>query len=268
MSEEKKWNGAGEHTDVSEDALGETLQPDMDSLEDGLFLSPDDSEGEVIDVGQNDEQDGAGYEDGQQVLLAENADLKKQLEELTVECDEQKNRVLRIAADLENFRRRSQREKDDLRKYGIDRVVTELLPSVDNLDRALSHAELDSGDTSIVEGVRMVYRQLLSALEKHGVQSFESKGTQFDPQRHEALQQVETTELPNNTVVDEYQKGYFLHDRLLRPALVSVAKNVQNVHASATGSDLYEVEPSASSPEQDTGLEPENDSKGDDDTES
>lgn len=259
MSNEKDWNGSDEQTEVSDD----TFQQNADSLEDGLFLSPDDSEGEVIDVGQIDEEAGAGNSDGQQGLVAENAALKKNIEELTVECDEQKNRVLRVAADLENFRRRSQREKDDLRKYGIDRVVTELLPAVDNLERALNHAETDAGDTSMIEGVRMVYRQLLAALEKHGVQGFEAKGMPFDPQRHEALQQVESTELPNNTVVDEYQKGYFLHDRLLRPALVSVAKNVQNVQANSPGSELNEVGSSASS-EQNTGSEQGDDVKGED----
>ncbi len=247
MSDEKDRNASDEQTEISED----TFQQDTDSLEDDLFLSPDDSEGEVIDVGQFDEEGGAG----DQELAAENVALKKNIEELTVECDEQKNRVLRIAADLENFRRRSQREKDDMRKYGIDRVVMELLPAVDNLGRALAHAEADAGDNSMVEGVAMVYRQLLSSLEKHGVQGFESKGTPFDPQRHEALQQVESTELPNNTVVEEYQKGYFLHDRLLRPALVSVAKNVQNVQTHSSESELTEIDPSSS--EQDSDSEEE-----------
>lgn len=226
MSNEKDLHASGEETEVSVNGQDEALQEEADSVDDALFLSPDDSEGEVIDV-----NGGGGVTELQQDLVAENEALKKQVEELSTECEEQKNRVLRVAADLENFRRRSQREKEDLRKYGIDRVVMELLPAIDNLERALQHATSESGENSMTEGVRMVYRQLLSALEKHGVEGFDSKGTAFDPQRHEALQQVESTELATGTVVDEYQRGYFLHDRLLRPALVSVAKNVQSVNS-------------------------------------
>src|SRR5690606_13259424 len=108
-------------------------------------------------------------------------------EELAADRDEQRNRLLRVAADLENFRRRSQREKDDLRLYGIDRVVMELVPAVDNLERALQHVEADPA--SLAEGVSMIYRQIVAALGKHGVQGFESRGEPFDPTRHEAIQQ-------------------------------------------------------------------------------
>lgn len=141
------------------------------------------------------------------------------------ERDDFKNRMLRSAADLENFRRRSNREKDELRKYGIDRVVLELLPVLDNLDRAIEHAD-ESVESSFVDGVRMVQRQFVGALQKHGVEGFDSKGSMFDPTKHEAIQQQETTEHATGTIVEEYQRGYFLNDRLIRPALVVVARNI------------------------------------------
>ena len=152
--------------------------------------------------------------------------LDKQLEEIVAERDELKNRLMRSAADLENFRKRKEREKEELRRYGSDRLVLEILPAVDNLERALEHASKTEEGSTIADGVRMVLRQLLAGLDKHGVKGFSSHHERFDPQRHEAIQQIETTEHETGTVMQEFQKGYFLHERLLRPALVVVAKNV------------------------------------------
>jgi molecular chaperone GrpE len=221
-----------EHKDTSvEESSSEEL--------DDLFLSPEDSEGELIaevdtsgdvreaEPAEQDEAEGAAGNGGasREELDAANT----RIGELEAERDDVKNRMMRVAADLENFRKRAAREREDMRKYGIDKVVLELLPVLDNLERALQHAEANAEDNSITEGVRMVYRQFVSALNKHGVQGFDSKGEPFDPQRHEAIQQVETDEYDNGTVMEEYQRGYFLHDRLIRPAMVSVAKNVTPV---------------------------------------
>ena len=192
--------------------------PAAEAAVDSLFLSPEDSDVEVVGSAPIATVPDAVVEELRAKLLA-----------AETERDEAKNRYLRTAADLENFRKRTAREKDDMRKYGIDRVVLELLPVIDNLDRALDHAEKsETSATSIVDGVRMVYRQFLTSLEKHGVTSFDAKGQHFDPTKHEAIQQVETPEFDTGTVMEQYQKGYFLHDRLIRPALVAVAKKVES----------------------------------------
>lgn len=154
-------------------------------------------------------------------------ELREAHEELQNERDEINDRMLRVAADLENFRRRAERDKKELKKYGIKDVVSELIPAVDNMERALEHVDEREAEGSFVDGVRMVYRQVVSGLEKHGVKGFDSVGEQFNPERHEAIQQVESKDKETGTIVEEFQKGYFLHDRLLRPALVSVAKRVE-----------------------------------------
>ena len=246
-----------------------------DSLEEDLFLSPDDDDGVVIDLDEDAPEDPAAdeeepeneasasedagdeddelqeaEEDASEELRVRIAALEEEVAKAVKEKEEVSDRLLRAAADLENFRRRAEREKEELRKYGSDKVVSELLPAVDNMERALQHADERQEDSSLVEGIQMVYRQLLSALKKHGVEGFESRGEPFDPTRHEAIQQVESTEVDTGTVVEQYQKGYFLHDRLLRPALVSVAKRVQAPENEASTDDIEEA-PSSPEPEGD-----------------
>lgn len=241
-----------------------TNEPSSDEELDDLFLSPEDSEGEIVAEvdASGDVQPGSAAEDTDaeviemnaapsaaaqapavaQVSSAELDAANETIRGLEEERDEVKGRMMRVAADLENFRKRTAREREDMRKYGIDKVILELLPVLDNLERALQHAENNAEDNSITEGVRMVYRQFLTALEKHGVKSFESKGDAFDPQKHEAIQQVETDEHDTGTVLEQYQKGYFLHDRLIRPAMVSVAKKVTTPEATEPADDVVEPE--------------------------
>lgn len=203
---------------------------------DDLFLSPDSESSVAEEVGE--------------VAVVDNAliqELNDKLVALEEERDDLKNRLMRSAADLDNFRKRAAREREDLRKYGIDRVVLELLPALDNLERALDHAEKTEAGANIAEGVRMVSRQFVSSLEKHGVMQFDARGEHFDPQKHEAIQQVESSEHDTGVIVEQYQKGYFLHDRLLRPALVAVAKRIEasqdNVSNEEDQSQPIEEEP-------------------------
>jgi molecular chaperone GrpE len=131
-------------------------------------------------------------------------------------------RLLRLGADFDNFRKRSVRQLEDARQFGAEKVLYDLLAVIDNLERALTHAQ---GDNSpMVEGVRMVAKQFLDVLGMHGVNGFESIDEPFDPERHEAMGQApgDADHAPG-TVVEEMLKGYFLHDRLLRPAQVVVA---------------------------------------------
>ena len=132
------------------------------------------------------------------------------------------DKYLRERADLENYRKRVQKEKEEILKYGNESLILELLPSVDNLERAISHASEEP--SAIIEGVRLTLSMLQSTLKKFGVTQLETApGTPFDPALHQAMSQVETADQEPNTVVSELQRGYLLNERLLRPAMVTVA---------------------------------------------
>ncbi len=141
-------------------------------------------------------------------------------EALLKENRELKDRVLRTLADYENYRKRADREKQDYFKYALADSIRDLLPVLDNFDRALDHAE--EGD-DFHKGVLLIYKQLFDVLKRHGVRPIDESGVHFDPNIHEAVVREENAEVPSHTVVAVLQKGYFLHDRLLRPAMVKVA---------------------------------------------
>jgi molecular chaperone GrpE len=129
-------------------------------------------------------------------------------------------RCLRIAADLENYRKRAVKEKEEVQRFGNERIVKDLLPVVDGLDRALA---LAAADDPLREGVRLVRASLEQMLARHGVTGFSAMGQKFDPALHEALLQVPTRDQPPGTVVLEHARGFKLNDRLVRPAMVGVA---------------------------------------------
>ncbi len=132
---------------------------------------------------------------------------------------------LRAQADLENYRKRAQREREDLARFANENLLREILPVADNLHRALEHARQEGGGNGgLLQGVELTLTQLAKTLEKFGVVAIAARGAAFDPAWHEAMGQVETAEHPPNTVVQELQPGYKLNERLLRPALVMVAK--------------------------------------------
>lgn len=131
-----------------------------------------------------------------------------------------RDRYVRTLADFENFRKRAEREKGDFRRYALVEVIRDLLPVIDNFDRALEHAE--EGD-EFHKGVALIYKQLFDVLQGHGLKPITESGVRFDPNIHEAVVREEDPSVPSHTVVAVLQKGYFLHDRLLRPAMVKVA---------------------------------------------
>ena len=131
-------------------------------------------------------------------------------------------RLLRTAAEFDNFKKRAVKEKEDMQKFGLEKVLKDFLPVVDNLERALDHAE-QHDPKQVIEGVKLVQKLFESTLARHGVTGFSAVGKPFDPALHEALMQAES-DLPSNTVVSEMARGYKLHDRLIRPAAVVVAK--------------------------------------------
>jgi molecular chaperone GrpE len=136
------------------------------------------------------------------------------------------DRFMRERAELENFKRRTAREKEEAVRYANEELVRDLLPVIDNLERALEHANTGGNGQPLLEGVNLVLGGLLEILGRYGVACVPALGEQFDPSRHEAMEQVETDEHEPNIVVREHQKGYSLNDRLIRPALVGVSRSV------------------------------------------
>jgi len=163
-------------------------------------------------------------------------DLRRQVAEKTAEAAAHYDRFLRERAELENFKKRMQRDKADALRFACEPLMRELLPIIDNLERALEHGA-QSGE-SLVEGVRLVHKGLLDALIRHGVERIEALGQPFDPARHEAVATAATAECEPNMVVAQHHTGYLLHERLLRPAMVTVsARPVATAVESVENSD-------------------------------
>ena len=166
----------------------------------------------------------AGPSDNPKAADADIGNLRQQLAEKELEARNNYDRFLRQVAEVENFKKRNARERDDSIRFANESLIKDLLPVVDNLERAVAHASGGGNGKPIVEGVEMVLKGLLDVMAKYGVTQISAAGQPFDPSKHEAMTQVESKSHEPNEIVDELHKGYMLHDRLLRPALVSVAK--------------------------------------------
>jgi molecular chaperone GrpE len=189
-------------------------------------------EGESNQVTKDQEIPGAASAGGAVSAEESGVDRIQQLESVLAQKEAEAasnwDKFLRERADLENYRKRAQREKEDLLKYGNEALLLEILPVIDNMERALDHASEESL-SAVIEGVELTRSMLLSVMKKFGVTTLEAKGKMFDPAYHQAMTQVESSDDAPNTVVDEFQKGYMLNDRLLRPALVSVSAALKKV---------------------------------------
>ena len=150
--------------------------------------------------------------------------LQAELENSQNEAKKHQDQYLRTLADMDNLRKRTQREKEELGKFANENILREVLPVIDNLERAVEHAGQAEGIEGLLEGVRMTLDQFSQVLTRFGVVAFESIGQPFDPALHQAMGQMESAEHPVNTVVQDMQKGYQLNERLLRPAMVMIAK--------------------------------------------
>ena len=158
--------------------------------------------------------------------------LEETVEKLLAEKGQLFDQLLRKQADLENFRKRTERERSEFLKYGLFEAVKSLLPILDGFELALRG---DGGGDEFRKGMQMIYKQFLDALQKLGLEVIEAKGSEFDPRLHEAMMTVETSEYPDQQIVEELQRGYLFKQRLLRPAMVKVAK-----HPAAQPSGLAE----------------------------
>ena len=137
-------------------------------------------------------------------------------------AEENQNKMLRALADMENLRKRVRKEQEDLQKYASQKLVEELLPVLDNFERALAADKETMTVDSLLKGVDMVYRQMTQVFEKEGLQVIEAKGKPFDPNVHQAVMQTQDPDLESGVVVEELQKGYLFKDRVIRPTMVKV----------------------------------------------
>jgi len=147
----------------------------------------------------------------------------QQRQSLEEEIKAVQDRYLRLAAEFENYKKRAQKDQAEYTKYALERLLRELLPVLDNLQRALQHAQLSGGTNGLIEGVELTCKQYLEVLSRFGVRPIPSVGLPFDPAVHQAVATVDPQGRAPNTIVEEYEKGYYLHDRVLRPARVTVA---------------------------------------------
>jgi len=150
-----------------------------------------------------------------------------QLTEKSKKADEYYAHYVQSRADLDNFRKRTQRDKQDFVKYANERLLSEIIPIMDNFERALTAAEKVEATHNFAVGVEMILKQLRDVLGRYGVEAIDPTGEPFDPTKHEAAESVETTEHPDHTVLDVLQRGYMLNGRVVQPAVVRVAVNPQ-----------------------------------------
>lgn len=198
---------------VSEDA------PDASAAEEG-GATPAASPEDVDTLRQEVESLKAQLEFSQ----AKGRETMERLREAHERAKEAQERTVRAAADLENYRKRAQKEKEEVQRFGSEKLLKDLLPVLDNLDRALDAAAKSPDIDSFQKGVAMTRKSFEDTLARHGVKSFSARGQPFDPRLHEAIQQVETADVPANHVLHEVVRGFFLNERLVRPALVVVAR--------------------------------------------
>lgn len=157
------------------------------------------------------------------------------LAQKTKEATEANDKYLRTYADFDNYRKRMQRDLADFRKYANEQLALELLTVVDHLGLALKHTgEAGEAAKGLQQGVELVYKQILDALEKFGVKRFSAEGETFDPEKHAAIMQVDSNDVPANTVVQVFQDGYMYHEKVLRHAKVGVSKKPQPETVAAT----------------------------------
>jgi len=150
------------------------------------------------------------------------AALENKIQELEAKLNESENRYLRLRADFDNYRRRVQLDRESSEKYRAQSIITNLLPAIDNFERAMQITPENEQATQLMQGMEMVYRSILEALKQEGAVPIESVGKEFDPQYHQAIMQVEDENYGSNIIVEEFQKGYVLNDRVIRPSMVKV----------------------------------------------
>jgi molecular chaperone GrpE len=169
----------------------------------------------------------SGDDAGSAVASASESALAEQLQKLAAEKQDLTNTLVRLQADFDNYRKRTEKEHDQARHRGVENLVEQLLPVLDGFDRALA-AHDDPAYEDYRKGFELIRKQLWDLLAKQGVHRIESIGKEFDPNVHHAVEHVPTSDYPDGAVIEEFQPGYTFHQRVLRPAMVRVASGRQN----------------------------------------
>lgn len=174
--------------------------------------------GEVNDGGEEVLEDVEEISPAERLLT-----LEAELKQAKNEANEHFTHLQRLQAEFDNYRKRTQKEKEETIKYAAERIVEALLPILDNFERAVNSSKTNQDFDAFSQGVEMIFKQMQSTLSKEGLNPIESVGQPFDPKLHDAVLQVESEEYPENTVVEELQKGYYLKEKVLRPSMVKVS---------------------------------------------
>ncbi|MCP4745211.1 MAG: nucleotide exchange factor GrpE [Desulfobacteraceae bacterium] len=194
----------------------------MNEESDRYVLGELDDENEIDDKNEINDSSSKSQADDQ-------SELKEKLAEAETKSKDYYDRLLRLSAEFDNYKKRTSRQTRDLAKYANEKLVKEILSVVDNLERAIDAvSKEDAENNSLLQGVHLTLGEVLKILERHDVKPIKSLGQPFDPAYHQAMMQEEDDEKPANTIIREMQKGYMLHDRLLRPAMVGVSRSAEN----------------------------------------
>ncbi|SHI70841.1 nucleotide exchange factor GrpE [Lutispora thermophila] len=180
--------------------------------------------------GQEEEMEESSCEHNNEETSSEMEKMKEELKakeekikEYEAFIEEQKDRHLRLQADFDNYRKRVAREREEIFVAALEDIMTQLLPTIDNFDRALDSFRSADLDSKYIEGLEMIYKEFVSTLQKNGLEEIEALNCEFDPNKHHAVMQVEANEEDDNKVKEVFQKGYTLKSKVIRPAMVKVA---------------------------------------------
>lgn len=206
-----------EVNEAANEAMNETADVQQGSQPDAEFAS------EAQEAAADVPGEGAPSDANEKESPVSNETDQAQLEELRKQIEELQNRLLRVQADYDNFRRRTRQEKEDLHKYAAADVIENLLPVLDNFDRALVTAEGGNDYDALLKGIDMIFRQFRQVLEQLGLSAMDAVGQPFNPEFHEAVMKVEDSDQEEGIVLEELQKGYMFKDKVLRPAMVKVS---------------------------------------------
>lgn len=220
MTKRNSENAEQVDVETVEEAAEETAEGQAEASSDEQASSQDSSSD--AEQQENDADDSAADDDSSSELL----NLQNKIKELEKKADDSEDKFRRLYAEFENFKRRSKQESQTLLKFAQQPLAVSILPGLDNLDRALQHAreEDDGQNTEFIKGVEMVFNELHEALKKHNITLIEAEGKKFDPTLHEAVGVVQSDDVEPDHVVNVFQAGYMMHDRVIRPSMVQVAK--------------------------------------------
>ena len=182
----------------------------------------DDTNQSEKDSIQGGEENETQIDDGVEPETA--VSFEEEFAKLKAEYQEQYDQMLRKIAEYDNAKKRAERRAEESSKYAVEGVIKDIIPIIDSVERAIESTNESKDFDALSEGIQLIHKQLLDSLQRRSVNPIEALGENFDPTRHEAIMHVESEEIPENAVIEEFQRGYTLHDRVIRPSMVSVSK--------------------------------------------